>query len=183
MSEDQMRDRVRTRERILAAAEDLLSARSARELKVREVAAHAGVSASLVVQYFLSKDALVLDVGLRRMAEFSPPPPPSDPKAVVAAMLEADAANASLVREVLRQSWWWPKEAETAFQAALEPRRKALRAACPAAPSGQVEAALSAYFEGLRKCLIETKSIHDCLASMTTGVIAVLEPKTAAPEF
>lgn len=176
------RDRARTRERILAATEDLLSARSARDLKVRDVASRAGVSASLVVQYFISKDALVLDVGLRRMASFEPPAA-AGVEGAVAAMLALDFANAPLMREVLRQSWWWSPETENAFQTALEPRRAAVRAAAPDALPGQVEGALVTYFAGLRRSWVENRQQQDCLVGLTNRVLAAVKKDEPEADF
>lgn len=178
LADEQTRDRARTRARILSATEELLSAHSARDLKVRDIAAKAGVSASLVVQYFLSKDALVLDVGLRRLAEFAEPEAGADAAAAVAAMLTADQRNAALMREVMRQSWWWSRESERAFQDALAPRREALKRACPAAQPAQVDAALILYFEGLRQCFAEEESTDDCRLRVTNSVFKALEIST-----
>lgn len=178
LADEQMRDRARTRARILSATEALLSAHSARDLKVRDIAARAGVSASLVVQYFLSKDALVLDVGLRRLAEFEAPEAGADAASAVAAMLVADELNAALLREVMRQSWWWSSESEGAFQDALAPRREALKRASPATQPAQVDAALTMYFEGLRQCFAEGKSPQDCKARVTNSVFKALKIST-----
>ena len=169
-----MRDRVRTRGRILAATEELLSEQSARDLRVRDIAARAGVSASLVVQYFVSKDALVLDVGLRRLAAFETPPTTSGLHETVAAMVRTDLANAALLREVMRQSWWWPRATERAFQSALAPRRAAIQSAAPHAKPAQVEAAVCRYFDQLRASLIEDINAKDCAAAVTSAVLAIL---------
>lgn len=52
------RDSARTRERILAAAEEVFSTRDYTQARISDIAAEAGINQALVVRYFGSKDRL-----------------------------------------------------------------------------------------------------------------------------
>jgi len=170
------RDRARTRDRILASAEDLLTSTSARDIKVRDIAQRAGVSASLVVQYFASKDALVLDVGLRRLGA---PPPPAPVEGGIAAivrwMAAFDAAHKDLFREMMRQTWWFGAAEEAALDRAFAPRIEAFRAALGGVSFDQGDALLRAYLESLRKSFVSKRTGEDLVKAATSAVKAASE--------
>lgn len=178
MSQDApLRDRARTLERILTAADELLYARAARELKVRDIAARAGVSPSLVVQYFESKDALVLEIGLRRLG--GPMPllaPDADLGAVIGWMLDHDIENIANLRDLMRQSWWWTEATERAFEDAAQPRIAALSRAL----GGEAYAplALTIYLAAVRRGLAlnqPREAIGDAARTATAQLACVRE--------
>lgn len=157
-----LRDRARTRDRILAAADDLLTSASARDLKVRDIAERAGVSASLVVQYFVSKDALVLDIGLRRLGAPPTPPPVAEGLAAVVGWMTAfDHAHADLLSEVMRQTWRFDPRQEATLTRAFAPRCDAIRSAAPDLTAAQSDVLLHLYFQAIRKSFAKNLKFED----------------------
>lgn len=155
-----IRSRQETRERILQATERLLDQTSALKFQIRDVAKEAGVSASLIIQYFTSKNDLVFEAAVRRMLALGPqfPSAPTSLDAVLETFFASDMAVSHVLRDLLALSWWWsPREEQRVFEV-IRPRLEAIQAALTRggeAPSeARVQLVLTAYMSGLRCALV-----------------------------
>lgn len=126
--------RQNTRTRILDATERLLETTSSQNFKVADIASEAGVSPSLVIQYFNTKDELVFEASLRRMMRLSPETFGrfADPQGdhtlweFFDFSLKRDIGFAHVTADVMSLSWRWSPDDEVNFTAAMQPRREAL---------------------------------------------------------
>lgn len=176
-----IRSRQETRERILQSCRSLLDRTSAQDFQIRDVAREAGVSASLIIQYFNSKNDLVFETALRRLedvhadmlARFAATPPQSM-TAVVTGLFEADWEIRHIIRDLLALSWWWSSADEDRVLEAFRPRETAMQAALAAAgveaTPPRVRAAMDAYFAGFRSGCVTGAARDDVLADMLDRV-------------
>lgn len=170
-----IRSRQETRERILQTTQILLDRTSAQEFQIRDVAREAGVSASLIIQYFNSKNELVFETALRRLEAMhqdlttrlaqSPEASVAD---VVRAFFECDMPISHVLRDLMTLSWWWSPQDEQRVMEAFTPREDALRTALAHAGGDASEARvrmiLSAYFAALRRALVIRETSAAALA-------------------
>lgn len=179
-----IRSRQETRERILQSTKALLDRKSAQDFQIRDVAREAGVSASLIIQYFTSKNDLVFETALRRLeavnadlaARFEVAPPETLAVAMQA-FFEADWPISHIIRDLMSLSWWWSPENEERVREVFQPRETAVRAALTAsgldpAPS-RVDAAMDAYFATFRSGCV-TGAARDDIVRMMLDRISLI---------
>lgn len=134
---DQLGDASTSRARILAAAEDLLGKKSAQFVHIRDVAQLAGVSPALIMRYFRSKDELVFEALMRRIAardqvafeDFAKhnPHPEIDHLARLCFQLDA-GADAHATRDLFSMAFWWTEADEAQVGHFLRARRDMCKA-------------------------------------------------------
>lgn len=157
-----------TRTRILDATEELLQTTASHHFKVADVAGRAGVSPSLVIQYFNTKDELVFEACLRMMLRVGPDLYRGYLEGEVKAglweflqgCLRRDIKIAHITVDLLSLSWRWSAQDEQRFTEALAPRRQALIRLlgvelAPTTPSRALVAAVESVYAGLlREALV-----------------------------
>lgn len=174
-----IRSRQETRERILLSTQSLLDRSSAQAFQIRDVAREAGVSASLIIQYFNSKNDLVFEAALRRLegvhadllARFAAAPP-ATLAGVMEVFIDADWPISHIIRDLMALSWWWSAADEDRVNEAFRPRAEAVRAALSAGAAepdpARVRAAMDAYFAAFRSGCVMGASREE----MTADVLA-----------
>jgi AcrR family transcriptional regulator len=130
------RTKVETRARILEAAQELLEKRSSQFIQLRDIAQRAGVSASLLVQYFGSKEELVFEARIARIQleseqHFAPLASKTDLSLdrVLRAFFKRDLDFSAAAKDLMSLSWWWTQDDEKRFLEALRHRYRAIKAA------------------------------------------------------
>lgn len=117
------------------AAVELLEKKSSQFIQLRDIADKAGVSASLLVQYFGSKEELVFEARVARleaetMRHFGGA---GEAKGgfweTLRACFEHDLAASAATRDLMSTRWWWTKEDQLRYSEATAPRTEALRRA------------------------------------------------------
>ena len=179
-----IRSRQETRERILLATQSLLDRSSAQDFQIRDVAREAGVSASLIIQYFNSKNDLVFEAALRRLEgvhsslvrRFTATPPKTL-AAVMEDFIDADWPISHIIRDLMTLSWWWSAAEEDRVNEAFRPRVEAVRAALAAggaepAPA-LVQAAMDAYFAAFRGGCVMGLSREDTTAAVLDRIALI----------
>lgn len=156
-----------TRARILDAAVELLARKSAQFIQLRDIAERAGVSASLLVQYFGSKEELVFEARLARLtveteqlfARFAEPSAKPSVGEILRVCVEHDLSVPAATKDLMSSRWWWTHDDEARFREAIKPRTDAVRRALSSQISSKNEGALSTahrllamvYLEALRE--------------------------------
>jgi len=178
------RNRQETRERILQSTQALLDRTSAQQFQIRDVAKEAGVSASLIIQYFNSKNDLVFESALRRLeilhaalTEQLAQTPPTGLEGVVSAFFACDFPVRHILRDLMALSWWWTARDDQRVAEAFRPREDALRSALEAAGKSfdaeDVQVLLDTYFSGLRHVLVNNDAPEIGLARIVRRVSTV----------
>jgi AcrR family transcriptional regulator len=129
-----------TRARILDAAIELLAKKSAQFIQLRDIAERAGVSASLLVQYFGSKEELVFEARLARLttetetlfAKFHEPGSKAPVAEVLRVCVEHDLSVPAATKDLMSSRWWWTDADEERYREAIKPRAEAMRRALAA---------------------------------------------------
>lgn len=169
-----------TRARILDATEELLQNTSSQHFKVADIASKAGVSPSLVIQYFNTKDELIFETWMRRMLRVGPslfepflePNQKADLFALLRFLLEQDIDNGHVTIDVMSLSWRWSAQDEFRFAEALSPRRAALtrlltQAVAPRpVPAHAIDAAETIYAGALRRALVHGLTVEQSFAAL-----------------
>jgi AcrR family transcriptional regulator len=179
-----------TRARILEAAVELLEKKSSQFIQLRDIADRAGVSASLLVQYFGSKEELVFEARLVRLASETEQGFTSLAQAgqkvsleeVLRRCFEHDLNFPAATKDLMSVRWWWTKEDEERFRKALTPRFEAIRRSLMRELGGESEQALSAayshvlmvYQEILRDGCVSGKTADQAMAQLKSLLAPIL---------
>jgi AcrR family transcriptional regulator len=123
------------KERIMAAAVALTDERSAQFVKLRDIARTAGVSPSLILFHFKSREDLILEArfmayeaGRAREIDLELQNGPAKPLAdLVLFLASGDMVAGHKVRDFMAMSWWRSIEDEARFGRCLNARETAYR--------------------------------------------------------
>lgn len=180
-----IRSRQETRERILTATQRLLDRTSAQEFQIRDVAREASVSASLIIQYFNSKDELVFEAALRRLESMNgelaavlEAAKPATLAELFEALMTRDVSAGHVIRDLMSLSWWWAVRDEQRIADAMQPRRAVLMAGLTAlkAPATEdiIDTVMWCYFATLRIMLISKMPVAEAANLLAVRVAPML---------
>lgn len=180
-----IRSRQETRERILLSTQSLLDRNSAQDFQIRDVARVAGVSASLIIQYFNSKNELVFEAALRRLdavnadlAARLAATPPTALADVLEMFFTADWAISHIIRDLMALSWWWSPADEARVAEVFRPRDEAIRASLTASgqtgDSAEIRAVREAYFAGFRSGCVTKAAREEVLAGIQDRIAQLI---------
>jgi AcrR family transcriptional regulator len=118
------------KQRILKAAIALTEERSAQFVQLRDIAKAAGVSPSLILFHFASREDLLLEVRFVRWEELGVPElmewrrdhPNADLETVLEALFARDLRRGHRSRDFMSMGFWWSTEDEKRFQRLLQLR-------------------------------------------------------------
>lgn len=125
------------KQRIMNATIALTNERSAQFVQLRDIARASGVSPSLILFHFVSREDLILEARFQayengRGAELDQAlanGPPMPLPELVDMLAHGDMAGGHKVRDFMALSWWWSTEDEARFDRCLKMREAAYRRA------------------------------------------------------
>lgn len=123
------------KQRILKSAIDLTEDRSAQFVQLRDIAKAAGVSPSLILFHFASREDLLLEVrfmrweqfGIREFNEWRRQHPNADLPQLLTALFYRDLERGHRSRDLMSMGYWWSIEDEKRYKGLIQVRLDATR--------------------------------------------------------